>query len=51
MTIEDVKATIRQGNQALKEARTTIEQANAHLPPGNRAIPEPSKIFGEVRHA
>jgi predicted nucleic acid-binding Zn-ribbon protein len=31
MTIEDVKTTIRQGNQALKEARTTIEQANAHL--------------------
>jgi hypothetical protein len=31
MTIEDVKATIRQGNQALKEARSTIEQANAHL--------------------
>jgi predicted nucleic acid-binding Zn-ribbon protein len=31
MTIEDVKTTIRQGNQAIKEARTTIEQANAHL--------------------
>ena len=31
MTIQDVKTTIRQGNQALKEARNTIEQANAHL--------------------
>ncbi|GAB3808857.1 hypothetical protein [Micromonospora zhanjiangensis] len=31
MSIEDVKATLRRGNKAVKDARRTLEQANAQL--------------------
>ncbi|GAB3812628.1 hypothetical protein [Micromonospora zhanjiangensis] len=37
MSIEDVKATIRRGNRAVKESRGTLERANTRLLDATRA--------------